>query len=154
MQLREDGIPRRCDVLLQTPAERAIAAAVAAVEAAGVHPLLTDAVVLLSNAKDKVADFVELDASGMTCCGDKPHKGSLAYDQSWRKSLFVGWKKYANGVKSECWVRWTSEAGLYYWLHPTEGIWVGEPEQKTMPTFPTYEKAWTASQYCEKPRGI
>lgn len=69
----------------------------------------------------------------------------------WRKSLYVGWRKIENGVRSECWVRYTSERGLYYWLHPTEGRWVGEPEQKTMPTFPTYEKATEAAYYCEKP---
>lgn len=61
MKLRPDGIPRRCDLLLQTPAEKAIGEAMRAVESAGAHPLLTDAVVLLSQAKDKVADFVELE---------------------------------------------------------------------------------------------
>jgi hypothetical protein len=40
-------------------AERAIHDAVQAVERAGAHPLLTDAVVLLGLAKEKVADFVE-----------------------------------------------------------------------------------------------
>lgn len=43
-----------------TAAEHAIAAAVAAVEAMPGHPLLTDAVMLLCRARDKVADFVEL----------------------------------------------------------------------------------------------
>lgn len=61
MKLRPDGITRRCDVTLDTPAETAIRAAIAAVEAAGCHTLLTDAVILLGEAKDKVSDFVELD---------------------------------------------------------------------------------------------
>ena len=56
-----NGIPRRCRIDLYTPAEKAIAAAVEAVEAAGAHPLLTDAVQLLSDAQNKVADFVELE---------------------------------------------------------------------------------------------
>lgn len=59
MKLREDGIPRRADVLLDTPAETAIRNAITAVEAAGAHPLLTEAVMLLQQAKDKVSDFVE-----------------------------------------------------------------------------------------------
>lgn len=60
-QLRADGFPRRADLDLNTPAELAIRKAVEAVEAAGAHPLLTEAVVLLDQARDKVADFVELD---------------------------------------------------------------------------------------------
>ena len=55
-----DGVPRRIRVDLQTPTEAAIRGAEAAVEAAGAHPLLTDALVLLQEARDKVADFVEL----------------------------------------------------------------------------------------------
>lgn len=60
MQLRPDGFPRRNDLTLQTPAETAIRNAVLIVEAAGAHPLLTDAVLLLQQAREKVADFVEL----------------------------------------------------------------------------------------------
>ena len=52
-------IPRRIRVDLFTPAERAIHDAKHAVEAAGAHPLLTDAVVLLAKAQEKVADFVD-----------------------------------------------------------------------------------------------
>ncbi len=55
-----DGIPRRNRIDLLTPAELAIRQAVAAVENLPAHPLLTDAVVLLGQARDKVADFVEL----------------------------------------------------------------------------------------------
>ena len=44
---------------LWTPAEKAVYDAMQVVEAAGAHPLLTDAVVLLGQARDKVADYVE-----------------------------------------------------------------------------------------------
>ena len=54
-----DGIPRRCRVDLSTPAETAIRAAVWAVEVTGCDERLTDAVVLLSQAQDKVADYLE-----------------------------------------------------------------------------------------------
>jgi hypothetical protein len=59
-ELASNGVPRRCRVDLSTPAETAIRAAIEAVERAGAHPFLTDAVTLLGDAKDKVADFVEL----------------------------------------------------------------------------------------------
>lgn len=52
-------IPRRIRVDLQTPAEGAIRAAIGAVEATGAHYHLTRAVVLLSEALDAVADFVD-----------------------------------------------------------------------------------------------
>ena len=55
-----DGIPRRSRIDLYTPAEKAINDALEVVESTGAHPLLTDAVVLLGEAQDKVADFVEL----------------------------------------------------------------------------------------------
>jgi hypothetical protein len=54
-----DGIPRRARVDRHTPAETAIRKAKMAVEAAGCDPLLTDAVVLLGHAQNKVADFVD-----------------------------------------------------------------------------------------------
>lgn len=53
-------VPRRNMQPEWTPAELAISNAVAAVEKAGCHPFLTDAVVLLAQAQSKVADFVEL----------------------------------------------------------------------------------------------
>lgn len=59
-----NDIPRRIRLDLLTPAERAIYDAVQAVEAAGCHPLLTDAVVLLQQAREKVADFVDAPAGG------------------------------------------------------------------------------------------
>jgi hypothetical protein len=65
MQLRPDGWPRRADLMLMTPAELAVRNAVLAVEAAGCHTLLTEAVILLGQAQDKVADFVELPPAPM-----------------------------------------------------------------------------------------
>lgn len=61
LQPREmiDEIPRRSRLDLHTPAELAIRTAVEEVEAAGAHKLLTDAVNLLHEAREKVADFVE-----------------------------------------------------------------------------------------------
>ena len=44
---------------LLTPAEKAISDAVLAVEDAGCDVRLTDAVILLQKARDKVADFVD-----------------------------------------------------------------------------------------------
>lgn len=52
-------IPRRAYMPEWTEAEHAIRAAVQAVEDMPGHVLLTDAVVLLGQAKDKVADYVE-----------------------------------------------------------------------------------------------
>ena len=60
MRLRPDGFPQRNDLTLFTAAERAIWDAMQAVEEMPGHPLLTDAVILLGQAREKVADFVEL----------------------------------------------------------------------------------------------
>jgi hypothetical protein len=60
------GIPRRNCLDLNTPAELAIRHAVGVVEEAGCHPLLTEAVVLLGQARDKVSDFVDLPPQAMT----------------------------------------------------------------------------------------
>lgn len=54
-----NGFPRRNRVDLWTPAERAIYDAMQAVEQMPAHPLLTDAVILLGKARDRVADFVD-----------------------------------------------------------------------------------------------
>lgn len=59
MKTRKDGIARRCDVLLQTDAERAIGMAIRKVEAMGAHPDLTNIVTSLTAIKDQVGDFVE-----------------------------------------------------------------------------------------------
>ena len=50
---------RRNDILQHTPAEAAITAAMDAVERLPADSRLTEAVVLLSQARDKVADFVD-----------------------------------------------------------------------------------------------
>ena len=55
----DPAIPRRIRIDLMTPAELAIRNAVLEVENAGCHVLLTDAVVLLQQAREKVADFVD-----------------------------------------------------------------------------------------------
>lgn len=54
-----DQSTRRIDILRMTPAELAIRNAVIEVEKIGAHPLLTDAVVLLEDAKRKVGDYVD-----------------------------------------------------------------------------------------------
>lgn len=56
---RPDCIPTRIDSQWMTPAELAINAAMEAVESAGASVALTDAVVLLAQARDRVADHVE-----------------------------------------------------------------------------------------------
>jgi hypothetical protein len=52
-------IPRRAHLDLNTPAELAIRDAVNAVERMGADVLLTEAVVLLGQAREKVADYVD-----------------------------------------------------------------------------------------------
>jgi hypothetical protein len=59
-KIAEGGMPRRCRLDLITEGELAIVAAVQAVEKMGAHVLLTDAVMLLDEARSRVADFVEL----------------------------------------------------------------------------------------------
>lgn len=64
MQLRSDGFPRRSDVTLLTPIEQLLRQTILAVERMPASPLLTDASVLIQQAREKVADFVEsLDAT-------------------------------------------------------------------------------------------
>ena len=155
MQLSDNGHPRRMRLDLYTPAEKAIRDAVGAVEEAGAHSLLTDAVNLLQQAREKVADFVELPGNEVCHVPQLTKQaGSTSVDQEWRRSLVVGWKKVENGIRKECWLRWTSPDGLYFWLHPIEGRWVGEPDQRTMPTFASYEKAMESYYHVEKPREV
>ena len=54
-----DQIPRRCQLELLTTEEYAIRNAIVLVEQLGADPRLTDAVVLLQQARDKVADYVD-----------------------------------------------------------------------------------------------
>lgn len=52
-------IPRRADINRHSPAETAIREAILAVEAMPPSPTLTEAVILLGKAKDRVADYVD-----------------------------------------------------------------------------------------------
>lgn len=61
MQTAKNGIARRCRIDLMSTAELAILNAQLALEGVGCHVILTDAATMLSLARDKVADFVELD---------------------------------------------------------------------------------------------
>lgn len=54
-----NNVPRRARLYEMTPAELAIAKCVDQVEELGAHVHLTDAVVLLGKAREKVADFVD-----------------------------------------------------------------------------------------------
>jgi hypothetical protein len=54
-----NGMPRRRQVMLLTHHEIAIRNALLIVEGMGAHPLLTDTVVLLGQASDKLADYIE-----------------------------------------------------------------------------------------------
>lgn len=54
------GFPRRCCVDQMTPAELAIREAKRVVEEAGCDVHLTNAIVLLSQAQECVADFVDV----------------------------------------------------------------------------------------------
>lgn len=54
-----DGLPRRSRLDCLTPTELVVFHAIQAVEEIGAHPLLTDAVILLGQAKDKIADYLE-----------------------------------------------------------------------------------------------
>lgn len=56
---RPDGMPRRCDTLLQTEAEKAIGEAIRQVEQMGCHPELTTISVELMQLREKVADFID-----------------------------------------------------------------------------------------------
>ena len=56
-----DGHPRRDRLDMNSTAELAIRDAARAVEEAGAHPLLTDALNLLHQARGKVADWIEQD---------------------------------------------------------------------------------------------
>lgn len=54
-----EGFDRRSCIYLMSPAELTIREAMSAVERSGCDVRLTDAINLLSDAKDKVADFVD-----------------------------------------------------------------------------------------------
>ena len=55
----ENEIPRRIRLDKMKPAEKAIHAAVGEVEKIGADVRLTDAIILLQQAKDKVSDYID-----------------------------------------------------------------------------------------------
>ena len=59
-----NDIPRRNRLDLLTPTELSLFNMVVEVESLGAHPLLTDVVILLGQARNKLADWVELPADG------------------------------------------------------------------------------------------
>jgi hypothetical protein len=63
---RPDGVPTRIDMQWMTAAELAILDAMRAVESAGASTALTDAVVMLGKARDRVADHVEAETTTQT----------------------------------------------------------------------------------------
>ena len=84
-------IPRRIRIDLMTPAELAIRAAVIAVEEAGCDERLTDAVVLLQEAKERVADFV-----------DKwPRREKLYTESEHREAIAQAYERCAVEVRSQ-----------------------------------------------------
>ena len=57
-------IPRRAYINKMTPIELDIYNLVQKVERLGAHPLQTDVVILLSDARNKLADWVDLQQTG------------------------------------------------------------------------------------------
>lgn len=64
---RVDGLPRRIRIDRNAHPELAIRYAIDAVEHLGADPRLTEAVTLLAEAREKVADFLEDPACGYAC---------------------------------------------------------------------------------------
>lgn len=54
-------------------------------------------------------------------------------------------------AEREIWVRFTGADGIYWWLHPIEKRWVGEPEQTNMPMFVDYTSARAAADASPEP---
>lgn len=76
---RPDGIPTRVDLGFMTPAEIAIGNAMRAVEDAGGSPALTDAIMLLSGARARVADHVEGNRAVTTLQVEREKAANLAF---------------------------------------------------------------------------
>lgn len=57
--MSETNVPRRIRLDLMTPAETAIHIAMIEVEKAGADVRLTDAIVLLQQAREKVSDYID-----------------------------------------------------------------------------------------------
>ena len=56
---RGDGVPTRADIRWLTDAEKAILTVIGSTEGLGASAALTDAVILLGKARDRIADHVE-----------------------------------------------------------------------------------------------
>lgn|GEM_PF-1348155 len=94
-------IPRRIRIDKLTPAELAIRDAVLAVEAAGCDPRLTDAVVLLGQAKEKVADFVD----GV----ETPKRERWRITEDWLRENGFKWHQL-EGQDRKQWLLWLGSA--------------------------------------------
>ena len=68
--MRNNEIPRRSRLDLVTPEEKALYEMVWQIEKLGAHVLLTDVVVLLGQAREKLADWVELIAAQQSVQAD------------------------------------------------------------------------------------
>lgn len=60
-----DGFPRRNQLDKCIPEENAIREVINKIEVLGAHPLLTECVTLLGDAREKLADWVDLPNSGV-----------------------------------------------------------------------------------------
>lgn len=101
MKLDENGHPRRNRIDLATPPEKAIRLAMGVVEAGGAHPLMTEAVVLLDKALNKVADFVEIDPG--PCFSDEAMQRANEAADKFKSHVLEQAAKLASGrnVRSE-----------------------------------------------------
>lgn len=59
MMIVKNGMPRRCSIYLMTPAELAVRTAKLAIEDMPADVRLTEATILLSQAQEKIADYVD-----------------------------------------------------------------------------------------------
>lgn len=110
--------PRRICLDKLTPAEIAIYDAVQAVEDAGCHPLLTDAVVLLSEARDRVADFVDGVPRKEEIMSEAKTLGNTKADQA--KDNVKDIKFYGDGDTFKCISKaWSEKEG---WMKSTKAM--------------------------------
>jgi hypothetical protein len=89
-----------------------------------------------------------IDDIAATCTSDRPTAELLAApgDNDWRGKATVSFKD-----ETHHWVRFTTEDGLFCWLHPQENRWVFEPDQIRMPDFPSYPAAIRALALAPRP---
>lgn len=59
-----ENFPRRCSLEKMTKEELAIREAILQIESLGCHPALTEVVIALGNAKDKLSDWVDAGMQG------------------------------------------------------------------------------------------